>query len=357
MTQHRLWKLLSLLAALVLVATVASPAYAEEAVVTIDVGGHGSDVPISCVVGETDLAEAIQTGYLATLHYDETTGRYDFDGETLYAIAARPASAYTDESDLQFESVYYDGWLDIYNWGAVEGDGTFYAIWESDFSDDPAKLHHHVWKYAGMEDMAIKKGSLTEGGYYYNECTLCGSRGIAMPWPKIDTIKLSKTSYTYDGKAKKPSVTVMSADGPLPSDQYTVTYANNRNAGTATAKVTLTGRFYEGTKSLTFKITKAPNSAKAAKTTVKKSIKAAAAKKKAQTVALPKVTTGFGKATWKVVTKDKKKALSLKSGKVVVKKGAKKGTYTIKLKATVSGTANYGAAATKVVTVKVVVTA
>ena len=55
------------------------------------------------------------------------------------------------------------------------------------------------------------------------------------------------------------------------------------------------------------------------------------------------------------VTQNKTKALSFKNGKVAVKKGAAKGTYTMKLVAKVKGTANYGAASTKTVTVKVTV--
>jgi hypothetical protein len=135
---------------------------------------------------------------------------------------------------------------------------------------------------------------------------------------------------------------------------YTVAYKNNTNVGTATVTVTGKGS-YTGTKSATFKITQAANTAKAAKTTVSKTIKVATAKRAAQKVTLPKVTSKFGKAVWKVSTKDKKKVLTLKSGKVVVKKGAKKGTYYIKLKATVAATKNYKSATTKVVTVKVVV--
>lgn len=57
----------------------------------------------------------------------------------------------------------------------------------------------------------------------------------------------------------------------------------------------------------------------------------------------------------KVAAADKKKALSLSGTKVKMKKGTKKGTYIMKLKAQVAKTKNYGAAATKVVTVKVVI--
>jgi len=97
----------------------------------------------------------------------------------------------------------------------------------------------------------------------------------------------------------------------------------------------------------------AANSAKVAKTKVTKTLKAKKLKKKAQTIKLPKVKTTFGKAKWTVVQKDKKKALKLKGGKVVVKKGTRKGTYTIKLKAKVKATKNWKAASTKTVTVKV----
>ena len=92
-----------------------------------------------------------------------------------------------------------------------------------------------------------------------------------------------------------------------------------------------------------------------AKTIAKKVLEAKTLKKKAITVALPKVSAKFGKAQWKVVAKDKKKVLSLSGSKIKVKKGAKKGAYTIKLKASVAKTKYYKAAATKVVTVKVAV--
>lgn len=106
-------------------------------------------------------------------------------------------------------------------------------------------------------------------------------------------------------------------------------------------------------------VTPAPasNTAKVANTSVKQWFKVNALKAKAGTIALPTVTATYGAntAVWKVTKKDAKGALSLKSGKVKVKKGTKKGTYTIKLKATIPATATYKAATTKVVTVKAVV--
>ena len=70
-------------------------------------------------------------------------------------------------------------------------------------------------------------------------------------------VSLSETSYTYDGKAKEPAVTVKNGDTTLTSGtDYTVSYSDNTNAGTATAKVTGAGK-YKGEKSVTFTINKA----------------------------------------------------------------------------------------------------
>ena len=73
----------------------------------------------------------------------------------------------------------------------------------------------------------------------------------------VCTVALSSTSYTYNGKERKPSVTVTDGTFTLTSGtDYTVSYSNNTNAGTAT--VTITGKgVYTGTNSTTFTIKKA----------------------------------------------------------------------------------------------------
>ena len=69
------------------------------------------------------------------------------------------------------------------------------------------------------------------------------------------TVTLSQTSYTYDGTAKKPSVTSVKLSGKtVPSSAYDVSYSNNTNVGTATAKVTGKGN-YTGSASTAFSIT------------------------------------------------------------------------------------------------------
>lgn len=63
---------------------------------------------------------------------------------------------------------------------------------------------------------------------------------------------------TYDGKAKTPSVTVKNGDTVIPSNEYSVSYENNTNAGTATVKITdVAGGNYIVNGSQTFKIDQA----------------------------------------------------------------------------------------------------
>ena len=72
------------------------------------------------------------------------------------------------------------------------------------------------------------------------------------------TVSLSSTSFTYNGAAKKPTVTAkMTLNGSTKTltkgTDYTVTYSNNTNAGTATVKITGKGNF-TGTITKTFTI-------------------------------------------------------------------------------------------------------
>ena len=71
------------------------------------------------------------------------------------------------------------------------------------------------------------------------------------------TVSLSATKYTYDGKAKEPTVTVKNGNATLTSGtDYIVSYEDNTDAGTATVKVTGSGN-YKGEKTVTFTISKA----------------------------------------------------------------------------------------------------
>lgn len=84
---------------------------------------------------------------------------------------------------------------------------------------------------------------------------------------RIKSVTLAAPSYTYDTKAKEPAVTVKDSAGEvIAASNYTVTYSNNTNVGTATAKITFKGN-YAGTVKKTFTIKKfaAPAASKVTK--------------------------------------------------------------------------------------------
>lgn len=66
-------------------------------------------------------------------------------------------------------------------------------------------------------------------------------------------IQLSREVYTYNGRAKKPTVTVKSNRGVLKEINYTIQYRNNVNIGKATIIIKGKGR-YTGTLKKTFTI-------------------------------------------------------------------------------------------------------
>lgn len=75
---------------------------------------------------------------------------------------------------------------------------------------------------------------------------------------EITSFSLSQSSYIYDGSERKPDVIVKYGESTISKDEYTVSYTNNINVGTAT--VTLTdkeGGNFKINGSKTFTITKA----------------------------------------------------------------------------------------------------
>ena len=155
---------------------------------------------------------------------------------------------------------------------------------------------------------------------------------------------------TYTGKAQTQSPTVVVNGTTLTSGtDYTLSYKNNVNAGTATVTISGAGS-YTGSIDKTFTINKAANTLKASGKTAK--VKAKKVKKKAQKLAVGKVvkftSAGQGTLTYAKKKGSKKIAIDKKTGKVTVKKGLKKGTYKVKAIITAAGDANHKAASVPV---------
>lgn len=99
------------------------------------------------------------------------------------------------------------------------------------------------------------KATVSANGKSESVCEDCGEVLSTKTIYAAKTVSLAATSYTYDGKEKKPAITVKDSKGnTISTSNYTVTYPSGRkNVGSYTVKVTFKGN-YSGSKSLTFKI-------------------------------------------------------------------------------------------------------
>lgn len=109
--------------------------------------------------------------------------------------------------------------------------------------------HIHVYT-----KFVAKKATTSSSGKIQNDCDECETSKYTTI-ARIESVTLSATSYAYNGKTKKPSVTVKNSAGKeISSQYYDVTYDSGRkNVGTYNVKVVFKER-YSGTVIKTFKI-------------------------------------------------------------------------------------------------------
>ena len=169
------------------------------------------------------------------------------------------------------------------------------------------------------------------------------------PAPKtVVTLKATKSTITY-GTSTTVKATVKNGKGKTTFKSSSTKVAtvdakgNVKAKGVGTVKITATNN--KVSKTVTIKVVKAANPMKV---TAKKTV-TANSKKNTTIKSVVTVKSAQGKVTYK--TNNKK--VTVKSGKLVVKKGLKKGkTVTVKITVKAAGNKNYNAAS-KVVSVKI----
>lgn len=162
---------------------------------------------------------------------------------------------------------------------------------------------------------SCKKATFEKNGSIKGKCCWCPEQ-YKKTIKRVKSVKLSTTTYTYNGKVKKPTVTVKDTAGKKLKNgkDYKVTYAKGRkNVGTYKVTVTLKGN-YAGKKVLSFKIN--PPKTKISKTTAgKKKLTVTVSKKKTQ-------ISGY--------QIERSTSKSFKNAKKITLKGYKATKYTIK---------------------------
>ncbi|MBQ9493211.1 MAG: InlB B-repeat-containing protein, partial [Oscillibacter sp.] len=122
------------------------------------------------------------------------------------------------------------------------------------YGEDDPELTYTASGFVGDDTESVINGALSRdagenaGTYAIGQGTLAAENNYAIsftgakftitPATAPFAITLSETSYAYDGAAKKPAVTVKKGGLTVPAAEYTVAYADNINAGTATVTLT-----------------------------------------------------------------------------------------------------------------------
>ncbi len=100
----------------------------------------------------------------------------------------------------------------------------------------------HVYK----SEVSIP-AKLNKDGIETEVCIHCGKKIVVNTIDAIKSVTLSSNSFVYNKKAIRPKVTIKDTKGNVISPKYyTITYANNKKVGTATATVKFKG-LYAGT--------------------------------------------------------------------------------------------------------------
>ncbi len=168
------------------------------------------------------------------------------------------AEEYAKNSGLKFYPLDKGSTEHYYISSAVTKQATCKADGEKTYScpcgytkvEKIAKTNGHTYK-TYITAATTKKDGLTTV-----KCSGCGAIKSQTAIKKIVSVKLSKTTLKYNGKAQKPTVTVKNSNGTKLKEgkDYTVKYAKGcKNVGQYTVTVTFKGN-YAGTKTLTFKI-------------------------------------------------------------------------------------------------------
>ena len=147
------------------------------------------------------------------------------------------------------------------------------------------------------------------------------------------------TNRNYNGKAQTQTVKVTLNGSVLVNNtDYSVSYKNNINAGTASVIITGKGT-YKDSITKTFTINKLNNPMTV--TSKNKKVKNKKVKKKKQVLSLITVSKQQGTVTYSKVSGPKKITVNKTTGKITVKKKTKKGTYKVQVKVTANGNTNY----------------
>lgn len=218
--------------------------------------GHRQEFIMENVMGEPNYKK----DYSKYTDWEKFTAYQFFakDKSGLGNVHHAPNSMSGEANDHDWQSTnrvlsYCDNW---YNYPNLSGAAREIGRDEWGGDDDyHFLLNHHKWWF---KHLPHAEGKNAQTGYYNNWWIYYSLDYINNPPAAkyhIATCSFSSVgNYTYTGSAIKPAVTVKHGSKTLKAGtDYTISYKNNTNVGTATITITGKGN-YTATKNITFKI-------------------------------------------------------------------------------------------------------
>lgn len=238
-----------------------------------------------------------------TVTIDGKEYTFDKDGKFVRGSFVDEEITLTDGTKKTITRYYTAGGIFAIKWVEIDGSLYYFKKYTGNYPDDgemftgtrtvgtPNGNSRRTFTFdeqgrlilGAFEEDKDASGKLVGTRYYWGENYVTGTvniGGIDFTFDKDGYVAYRdisncsfkcETNFEYTGKEIKPSVTVKDGDVTLKSgSQYTVSYSDNKNEGTATITITgNTAKGYNGTKTIKFNIYK--NSIAGAKVTTSKS--------------------------------------------------------------------------------------
>lgn len=212
----------------------------------IELYAEADDGEESFVFETTELEKYVGTQTI-TMKSDETYLPYRGDGKfSLYYVYIEDFAGNYVEYYVEDDEAVLVGYGEILN-----EDGTYDEV--------TYKLDNILYKVCNGHRYVEKvtKATTSKNGSVSKKCKYCDAvkEGSKTTIYRIDKVKLAATSYVYNGKVRKPSVTVYDSKGnKIDNSNYTVTYPSGRkNVGQYKVKIVFKNN-YKGTVYKTFTI-------------------------------------------------------------------------------------------------------
>ncbi len=204
----------------------------------------------------------IDDNFLKNLHKDKVD-----NSKVTFRLNLSDSSKYTiKNSSVDFRA----GWYEYGEFGRYGEfnckDGRVFGIRFGYNDNKPGKMEIAINKHTKTITMnknrkhtyksVVTPATSKKNGKIEKKCSVCKNVESKKTIYKASKISISNKTYTYDGKAKKPTVTVKDSKGKKLSKgkDYTVSYSSGRkNVGRYAVKIKLKGD-YSGTVTKTFDI-------------------------------------------------------------------------------------------------------